>query len=787
MFWARRVFTGVRGVDRVRVDELAGVVLFVGIELRVWLGSSVRDQAAAAVVGVVLSVGVAVRRRWPLAAILVSVSAVCALTAVGGRLQHAPAVLLAVILIVYGVGAFLPGRRAWLALVVAMLGGAIIRVAESGWAASDLLFLEIFVVLLPWALGRMLRERAARERAYRETAERLDARREQSARLAGFGERARIARELHDVIAHSVSLMVVHAGGARLVMGSDPEHAEASLRRVERAGGDALVEMRRLVGVLDGRSDPWSTASWAGLADLEELLARARASGLATDLRVEGEPAALSPGLDQCAYRIVQEALTNVIKHADAASTQVRVRWGESALELEISDDGHGPGVAAGHSGGHGIAGMRERAALHGGSIHADADATGGFTVRACLPLAHTDRARRGFRERIVDLDRARVDAIMTVTVIIAIELEQWLSDTITAPHRLVTAIAAVFFAAPIAFRRRSPSLALLFCVSVVAIQTLLGGELISNVTVGYLVPLLVLGYSAGAWLDSRASVVTLVLAVGILVVSAFLPGDGAGPTGIGEVASGLFYLSMMIVPGWFVGRLARERHRRATAFSELAAQAAVEQDERESASISAERARIGGELQNIIARRLSAMVLQAIDAIGLLRSDPDRARELILSVEHTGREALGDLRRLLGILRKDDDPTLLTPQPGLEQLAALVSSMREVGVECELRTVGEQVDLMPGLDLVGFRVIEAALRTAVGHNASHTVATVRYEPHELEVEVRGDSTINDLDELLRGVSQRVALYDGTLRVLPAGGDGFALQARLPLGAALPA
>ena len=121
----------------------------------------------------------------------------------------------------------------------------------------------------------------------------------------------------------------------------------------------------------------------------------------------------------------------------------------------------------------------------------------------------------------------------------------------------------------------------MLLCVSVAAIQTLLGGELISNVSVAYLVPLLVLGYSAGAWLDSRRSVVTLVLALSIFVSSAFLPGDGAPATGIGEVVAALFYLSMMIVPAWFVGRLVRERHRRAIAFSALAVQTAAEQEER--------------------------------------------------------------------------------------------------------------------------------------------------------------------------------------------------------------
>jgi signal transduction histidine kinase len=173
-----------------------------------------------------------------------------------------------------------------------------------------------------------------------------------------------------------------------MVMDSSPERAEASLRSVERAGREALAEMRRLLGVLDGDADPRALAPQPGLADIDELLSRTRASGLAADLRVDGEAAAVSPALDLCAYRIVQEALTNVIKHAAPARAEVRVRWGQDALELEITDDGRGPGTANGASGGHGIAGMRERAGLHGGSIHAGAGPDGGFAVRARLPLA---------------------------------------------------------------------------------------------------------------------------------------------------------------------------------------------------------------------------------------------------------------------------------------------------------------------------------------------------------------------------------------------------------------
>jgi signal transduction histidine kinase len=145
--------------------------------------------------------------------------------------------------------------------------------------------------------------------------------------------------------------------------------------------------MRRLLGVLESDKDPRALAPQPGLADIQDLLSPARASGLATDLQIAGAPVTVSPALDLCAYRIVQEALTNAIKHAAPARAEVHVRWGLSALELEISDDGRGPGVVSGVSGGHGLAGMRERAVLHGGSIESGAGESGGFMVRASLPL----------------------------------------------------------------------------------------------------------------------------------------------------------------------------------------------------------------------------------------------------------------------------------------------------------------------------------------------------------------------------------------------------------------
>jgi signal transduction histidine kinase len=388
-FRARRLFVGLRGIDRVRADELIGLALLVAIELDAWLGSSSQGRALLAVAGVVLSLAVAGRRLWPMAGILVVVAAWTVGVAIGSRsgLQGAPAVV-PITLLFYGLGAFAAERRSVWVLGLAVVITSVDALIAGGHQASSLPATEILGLLVPYTVGRVVRARAARERAYRERAERLDAGRDLSASTAAYEERTRIARELHDVIAHSVSVMVIQAGGARLVLSADPARAEASLRSVERAGRDALAEMRRLLGVLDAGRDSRALAPQPGLADIQDLLSRARASGLATELRVDGEPAPVSPALDLCAYRIVQEALTNAIKHAAPARADVHVSWGRQAVELEISDDGRGPGAVTGAPSGHGLAGMRERVALHGGSIESRPGDSGGFMVRARLPLA---------------------------------------------------------------------------------------------------------------------------------------------------------------------------------------------------------------------------------------------------------------------------------------------------------------------------------------------------------------------------------------------------------------
>jgi signal transduction histidine kinase len=219
----------------------------------------------------------------------------------------------------------------------------------------------------------------------RDTRARLAEReRDVAAREAVVEERARIARELHDAVAHSVSMMVIQAGAERRVV-ADGSTREV-LRTIEKIGRDALTEMRRLVGMLrtDSASGPLTPQPM--LADLPTLMTQVREAGLPVDFHVDGESRELPVGIELSAYRIVQEALTNALKHAGQANASVSVRYGADSLELEIADDGAGvPADVPG--GGHGLAGIRERVSLYGGKFDASARLGGGFAVRVLLPL----------------------------------------------------------------------------------------------------------------------------------------------------------------------------------------------------------------------------------------------------------------------------------------------------------------------------------------------------------------------------------------------------------------
>ena len=386
----------VRGLDLVRLDQLVGAALCVEIELQVWLGASIPDRVFVTLVAALLALGVAVRRRWPLSAVSVVLAfmTVRMLFGVGGNASYAGGVQIGVILLFYGLGAFAPARRSLWMLAVAVVITSLNSLTKVGGGVGAVFPMEAFAVLLPYALGRAIRTRAARELASRDAAERLDAALLTSARTAAYDERSRIARELHDVIAHSVSVMVIQAGGARLVLDTDVDRAEASLRAVEQAGNEALAEMRRLLGLL-GEDEPRALAPQPGLNDLPALIAGARTAGLDTTLWTDGDACPVSPALDLCAYRVVQEALTNVGRHAQATKAVVSISERDGMVRASVTDDGRGLGEESrlgprgdGLEGGFGTSGMRERAELVGGELELLPAPQHGTVVRLTVPLA---------------------------------------------------------------------------------------------------------------------------------------------------------------------------------------------------------------------------------------------------------------------------------------------------------------------------------------------------------------------------------------------------------------
>jgi signal transduction histidine kinase len=288
------------------------------------------------------------------------------------------------------VGVFTVGAEA--ALWRALAGVAFVLVffgigaaADDRTSLGDYAFIA-FITIWAWLLGRAMRARTRYAAALERHAELLEAEREAQSRAAVAVERARIARELHDVIAHGVSLMVMQAGGVRRLLGEGQEREREALEAVEATGREALAELHLLLGILRAPDDKSSSDEPPpGLGRLDALVDSVRAAGLDVDVEVAGEPRELPRALDLSAYRIVQEALTNVLRHGRAAHADVRVAYGRRRLELEILDDG--AGIAAANGSGHGLVGMRERAALFDGDVEVGPRPEGGFAVRARLPL----------------------------------------------------------------------------------------------------------------------------------------------------------------------------------------------------------------------------------------------------------------------------------------------------------------------------------------------------------------------------------------------------------------
>jgi signal transduction histidine kinase len=359
-----------------KLDLVLGALLLVAAELQIWVaGDAGRYALIAALVAPALAVAVAIRRLYPALAGIGAQAAVAGAFALWGDTQifgNSIAWLCAL----YGLTVWTSARWFSFGLVFTLLTNLAPILGPHATADQSVPFAVVTAIVM------LLVRRVVGDRDRR--AELAERERDLVAREAVVEERARIARELHDVIAHNVSMMVVQAGAERRVVDA-PSGTRDVLETIEQIGRSALTEMRRLVGMLRTERDD-ELAPQPGLDDVPRLVTQVSEAGLPVELRVEGERRELPVGIELSAYRIVQEALTNALKHAGEARATVHVRYGADALELEIVDDGAGA-AASRANGGHGLVGMRERVALYGGRLEAGRRENGGFAVRALLPI----------------------------------------------------------------------------------------------------------------------------------------------------------------------------------------------------------------------------------------------------------------------------------------------------------------------------------------------------------------------------------------------------------------
>ena len=356
------------------LDALVAAALAVALELQVFLGSHVEANAVSAIGALAVTVPVAWRRRAPLAVPLIFAGSAVVQAALGGGVfEHAPppfAVLIAGGVGFYSLGAYTDEREARIGLGLGIAGlWATVLLAHHA-DLGGFLFSGGLVALSPWLAGRVARSRTLRAAALE--------------RVAASEERQRIARELHDVVAHGVVLMVLQAQGARRILDQDPERVREALEAIEETGKTAVAEIRRSLGILRDDGERAALAPQPTLEDLDTLVDEMRRAGLQVELSVTGAQRAVDDAIGRSAYRIVQEALTNTIKHAGLVAARVTVAYRPDDVVLEIADDG--PGHAGHSETGQGLAGMRERVRLLSGELEAQMAIGRGFVVRARIP-----------------------------------------------------------------------------------------------------------------------------------------------------------------------------------------------------------------------------------------------------------------------------------------------------------------------------------------------------------------------------------------------------------------
>ena len=686
----RSLTSRVRGVDAVWIDRIVSVFGIVGALLDA-SSQPHADLDVVAVVSLVALMGsVAWRRTDPVISTLVAVSGLIVFVLVSGYNGDGSFEAAAIALNFYLLGQ--RGRADQCVLVWAiafaywLVAAVVITYAPppppAGSIGSVIGAWSLFG-LLPFGFGWALATQTELTGELEQRTTRLDEEQAVRATRAAAEERSRIARELHDVIAHCLSVMVVQTSAARVIADSDVDAAREALAVVESAGRDALVEFRRIVGVLRRESDEIAGEPTPGVAQLSALADRATAAGLPVSLSIAGSPEVLSPSLDLVTYRLAQEALTNAIKHAGPARAEVHLRVDADELELIVRDTGRPPPHGRGRDdgSGHGLVGMRERVALYGGELRAGARTEGGFQVHARLPLNGNLSARQ--RPTVSPPpDRSMADTTRGAgahwpwldLLLAGVLLAVFESELIVSGHRHGPFVVNVIVVAGLAFaavwRRRLP---LLFAVVVGALAVVMHAFLVPTQDLPLVAAyfLLIVPYTVAAWADRRRAWIGLLLLLGGMALSAVAARHSDFWDFVGA--------ALILIAAWCSGRFIQARRKVNSELQRTAGRLVAEREDRARLAVAGERSRIARELHAVVARTV------AVDG-GPDRSDPNPARPRPRASRtprwtRSSRPAAKRSRRCAASSAFSATPTSVasaTPQPGVDQIYTLIQRARD-------------------------------------------------------------------------------------------------------------
>jgi signal transduction histidine kinase len=762
-------------------DIAAAAVLAIGGALSA-LGLQPRPPLATVGLAVLCAAAVGWRRLAPESAFVVSVSALVAYQ----LLSHDPNMAFepyAVALTAYMVGRRSPPRRI---LALAAIGMAILlvmRVHPAENSLSDTLGAWALFVAAAMVAGRLVARHHSMVVRLADVTARL--RQDQDVRAARLAaeERTRVARELHDVTAHSVSVMVIQASAARLLATVDQHRARQALRIAARSGREAMDDLRRIMGVLR-RGEDDLVGVLPDDRGVEDLISRSRAAGLDVRFAVRGDTSGLAADTRFVLYRVVQEALTNAARHGGSGPVSVTVSADGDGAVVAVANalGGEAPKSATQVASGHGLVGMRERVAMLGGELSAGATDSGTFRVEARLPAAaHAGPpafipppSAEPAGDPPAGLDARfgprAVDLAVAGFWLVALGLDVAVSGHRSGSLALNLAAVAAMSLGCI-WRRRYP----------IAFSVLVGGAgllMMHGMTsrnYGTLVGLFTVTvpqYTVGAWAERRRALAYLVafeiVAAGMGLFEHASSSGIAGPALLGAVA-------------WLAGRALRRERMVAERLRQGSRRLVEEEADHARLAVIGERARLARDLHGLAARQVNAMVVQTEMAERLLGFDQRRLEDAMEAVEQTGRAALTQMRATVGVLRADGDRAPLAPQPGVSLVHALVRESRECGRDVHLSVQGEPFPLPPAVDLIAYRILEDAL--AVPGPSGSIEARLRFADGAVEIELRSGTPQAWPTVAMR---ERVELCNGRLEITSSGGRSGRTQlvASLPLAEA---